>query len=209
MAYSVIPVDVLPSFTLSATVTFLIMIWLGFSFNEAEALETEQIIFLKVKNKNYIGISKILLMLFLGILFSITGTLYPLIVNVINHFHVFTREVQALDIIFSLFVHILYGCLGSMIGLIFHGRIIKNRKEALLLVVFIAVISIVKGSIEQDIPITCIISWIIPPIYGLSIAATKTEYVAVRNLIYPLGLAMVYLVAEIFIYLKLFKHKLF
>lgn len=209
MAYSIIPVDVLPSFTLSATVSFLVMVWLGFSFNEAEAAITEQILFIKVKRKSFISISKVLVMLIFGSFLAVLGTMYPLVLNIIHNGKAFTRMVVFTDVVYSLMLHMIYSLVGSLIGLIFHGRIIKKRKEALLIVIFIALITLIKGSLEQDIPIIRMVSWLFPPIYSVSTAGTTSDYLNIRELIIPLSFIIVYLGAEVIIYIKLTKYKLF
>jgi len=209
MAYSIAPVSVLPSYILSSMVVFLIMVWISFSYNDVEAMIIEQVIYLKVKNKYEIWVSKILLMFLFGLIFSFVATIYPLVINAISNYALFDRAIQIRDVIVALIVHFVYACVGSMIGLIFNVHIFKNRKQAVTFIILIALVTLLKGLLEHDLPLTRIITWILPPLFNLSQKFTGMEFVNFNSIIYPLCATIIYIMIEIAFYIKLMKYKLF
>lgn len=184
-AYSIMPYSIVSSFSESAWVVFFIMTYVGFSYTELENSVTEQLVLLKVKNDNLYYISRIIVLVIVGVIMSVIGMLYPVINNIYNSSQLFTRDLLLSDIIFGLLLHCMMGFLGAMTGSLFHPRIIKNRKIAILMVFFTAVLAVAKGALIEEVPFMGFITWIFPPVYNMLVTFTNSEFFSLQTMVIP------------------------
>lgn len=209
VSFSVGPLSVLSSYSLSAMCLFLIMVWVGFSFNEVKENIIEQVIYLKGKNKYAIWLSKTILMMIISFIFALVSTMYPILVNALNHFHLFKRTVRVEDVLIALLLHFIFAWIGSVIGMFFNEHIVKNRKLAVAYAAFIPLVTVIRGALEQDFPTCVLITWILPPIYHVSEVLSKMEFVNLGDLMIPLAQVFIYIFIEIVVYINLMKFKLY
>ena len=118
-AYGIMPFSIVSSFSESAGVLFFIMAFVGFSYAELENPVTEPLVLLRVNNDTLYYLSRLTVLLIIGIVMSILGILYPLIDNVVNSGHLFTRPVQFQDVVIGFALHGLMAFLGAMTGSFF------------------------------------------------------------------------------------------
>lgn len=191
-AYGIMPFSIVSSFSESAGVLFFIMAFVGFSYAELENPVTEQLVLLRVNNDTLYYLSRLTVLLIIGIVMSILGILYPLIDNVVNNGHLFTRTLQFEDVVIGFALHCLMAFLGAMTGSFFHPRIIKNRKMAVLLLFFFAVMGISKGALAEYFPPTRLIAWVFPPVFDILASFTKLEFFAIPAMALPVTLTIAY-----------------
>ncbi|MBC3796187.1 hypothetical protein [Acetobacterium tundrae] len=191
-AYSIMPYSIVSSFSESAWVLFFVMTYVGFSYTEMENPVTEQLVLLKVNNDNLYYMSRITVLLIVGVIMSVMGMLYPVIFNVINHSQLFTRSLMLSDIIFGLFLHCTMGFLGIMTGSLFHPRIIKNRKIAILMVFLVAVLAVAKGSLIKELPLVRLVSWVFPPVYDILVTFTNRDFFGLQMMVMPILGGIIY-----------------
>lgn len=174
--YTIFPVDVVSSIVVSSVLLFFLMVWIGVLYYEIEDTISEQILVLKTQNETICYISNIIFLGMIGFVFSCIGIIFPLLQNAMNGFELYRRPITLWDIVVALGLHFFAALLGGMLGGVFHPRIMKNRKMAIVIVALIALLSITKVSINQEIPILRYVTWILPPVGDYSLLMTNKEY---------------------------------
>ncbi len=208
-AYGIMPFAIVSSFSESAGVLFFIMAYVGFSYVELENQVTEQLVLLRVNNDTRYYLSRLLVPLIIGLVMSVIGILYPMILNRVNNGHLFTRSLQFDDITIGFGLHCLLAFLGAITGAFFHPRIIKNRKMAVLLLFFVTVMGISKGALAGQFPQTRLITWVFPPVFDILVSFTKLEYFAIPAMALPVTLAIAYGLALMIGQIQLLKRSKF
>ena len=108
-AYGIMPFSIVSSFSESAGVLFFMMAFVGFSYAELENPVTEQMVLLRVNNDILYYLSRLTVLLIIGVVMSILGILYPVIDNVVNKGHLFTRSLLFEDVRHRLFPSLFNG----------------------------------------------------------------------------------------------------
>jgi len=207
--YSQKPLDIVSSILISSSVLYFIMLWVTISYMESIDPVSEQIVLLKVNNRNTYYYSKNTFVFLLGSALGFIGIVFPVLKNVVSGFTMFTRPITVLDIIFALILHIIVALLGASLGIIFQPRCIKNRKEALMLAILIAIISITKTGINHTFPITKYFTWIFPPMSDIVVYFNKIDYFSLAAMGKSVLFGCVYIAILLFISNQLLKRKLF
>lgn len=211
VAYSMFPQNVLSSFAISTAVIFYLMIWLGFGYSEVEESVSEQLIILKLRNnQNLYYASKVLFINLFGMGLSMMMILYPIIINTIYKNHLFQRAISIQEVLWGLFVHFAATVLGVMLGMLFHPRIIADRKKALMIVALLAIMSVVKGAIAAEYPVFHLVSWVLPPLFEIiDVFYDEKIYVNTSIVLPTLTYILLYIAVEIGIYVRIMKRALF
>lgn len=191
-AYGIMPFSIVSSFSESAGVLFFIMAYVGFSYAELENPVTEQLVLLRVNNDRIYYLSRLTVLMIIGVIMSVLGILYPLVLNVVNNDHLFTRSVQFEDVVIGFVLHCLMAFLGAMTGSFFHPRIIKNRKMAVLILFFVAVIGISKGALADIFPQSHFATWIFPPVFDILASCTGMDFFSISAMILPVAFGITY-----------------
>lgn len=163
--YSMKPAGVVSSFFMSSYMIFLIAVWNGFVMSSAEDPVMEQIQMLRVQNIFAYYVSKIVCLLLVGLAGTCICLVLPVAVNVINDGTLFERTLTGYDL-FNAFL-LLSGAsfAGGTLGSILQPpMVLRERKNALLLTVLAAVLTIIKQALMQEIPLLKWILWILPPL---------------------------------------------
>ena len=208
-AYGIMPFSIVSSFSESAGVLFFILAYVGFSYAELENPVIEQLVLLKVRNDNLYYLSRLMVLLIISFVMSILGMLYPMVSNVINNDHLFTRSLLFEDVIIGFALHYLMAFLGAMTGSFFHPRIIKNRKMAVLLIFFVAVMAISKGALANYFPQTRFFAWVFPPVFEILAALTDMEFFILPAMVLPIIFGFAYGLALMIGQIQLLKRSKF
>ncbi|WP_010296952.1 hypothetical protein [Clostridium senegalense] len=200
--YSTSPISIVSDFIISMICLFYIMVWIGLAYIEIEDPVLEQLLILKVENENIYNISKTLFLAFIGIVMSLIGVVIPIIINIITGFQLFTRELTIIDISSAFILYSFIGLLGTVTGTLLHPRIMKNRKMAVIMTFTIALMSMIKGPMNTEIPSTCFITWIFPPLFNITQRFTGKEYFIMQDVVSVLLYISVY--SSIIIFLQLY-----
>jgi len=203
------PLDIVSSILLSISVLFYIMLWVGISYMESIDPVSEQILLLKVEKRNTYYRSKNVFIFMVGTVFSLMGIAFPVMGNVVNGFAMFTRSLTVWDIFCAFILHIIVAVLGASLGIVFQPRGMKNRKEALLFVTLIAIISITKIGINHAFLFAKYITWLFPPLSDIAVYFNKNDYFSAAAMGKAVLYGGVYSVILLFISNQLLKKKLF
>lgn len=162
--YSISPVEIVNSFAITGLVLFVIMVWVGVTTQELEPEVSEQLMILRLKSARKYYICHILFLAFLCVIGVLISMGIPLLKNLLVSNAMFSRKVEAADVMggFSL----LFACAfnGAMLGELFHIRIIKERTPAVGMTFFVAIFAIVRSGLVEEYPITKFFVWVIPPV---------------------------------------------
>ena len=192
-AYKVGPVGVISSMALSSGVLYFLMVWIGYSYGTVHNPVGEQLVILKVKSHTKYYVSQLLFVALLALVFSLIGVAFPYVWNLFRSGHLFVRPIVASDILGGFALHSFLALLGVSIGMLFHPRLIKNRKLAILCAFFYAIMGYVKGPIGIATPLVKGVTWVFPPFYDVLIQVTQAEYFTLKAFVIPAILMLVYL----------------
>lgn len=186
------------SVTFCSAIIFCMMVWIGFSYCELQDWRTEQIVFLKTNNLNLYWVSKIVFMFSIGSIVSLIGVIWPLISNLINNSTFFDNEINIHNVFGGFIILILAAFMGALVGMIFQKRIIGGRNKSITILSLIVLISNVKIPMENDYPVTRIITWLLPPINNLTylngFSSPMFKILVIWSIVYILLLSIFYLI---------------
>lgn len=162
--YSMIPLNVVTGYLMSAVFVFLLMVWIGISVAQKEEETLEQILFLRIQNNLKYYISKQLFLVCIAFLIVFICTFFPFVQNQIHDGNVFVRPLTGDDLINAFLI--LSGCAlcGGAVGNFFHPRVLKDRKMAIILATLLSVVSICRYNIASSVSIMKYICFIFPPV---------------------------------------------
>ena len=170
---------------------------------------SEQILLLKIEKRNTYYLSKNVFVFLLGAPLSLIGVVFPVLVNAVYGFTLFVKPLTLWDVLCSFILHIIIAILGASLGIVFQPRCMKNRKEALMFVTLIAIISITKTSINNTFSLTKYITWIFPPLGDITIYFNKNDCFNAAAMGKAALYGCVYSVVLLYISNQLLKRKLF
>lgn len=209
MSYSVGPLEILSSLGICSFIVFILVLAVMFMCDDIHYQTMDQTIFIRLSNKNCFYLGKVLLTGFVSIVAAGIGILVPVFVYVINGESFFTTPFTLEYGIFGLLLFVLSGFCGGMTALLLNSRLISKKEASVILCILITLLTIVKGGLHDKYPITRAFSWILPPVYDLSVAFSRAE----NSLWKETGIYFFWIVAYVFIqivfYIWIMKRKRF
>jgi hypothetical protein len=190
--YGMAPVEVVDSYGLSMTIFFFILVWIGLTHTEVEDSVSQQLLILKLGKAWKYYASNTLFLFGVSACLGLFATLLPLVSNVTHHFRLYTRPLTAPDMLAAFALHSFVGFMGACVGALFHPRIVKDRKLALLLTAFVAVIGLVKIGIHRMFPLAAALTWLFPPISYMARLLNGQDVFAGASVAWILGISALY-----------------
>jgi len=202
-AYSIAPQNILDSFSLCSLVVFLLMLSVGVMYDDINYQMIEMSMFVKLKKKELLYFGKVMMIAYISLTFTLASILIPILLHCLNKMQLFDRAIVFSDILSGSILFFLVSMSGGITGLLANRRIFSNRTLAISLSALTGIAAITKVSLNKDIFITRFFTWILPPVNEISIAYCKETYFSLNSTgIYFIWL-LLYIVIEIFIYIKL------
>jgi len=206
-SYTVAPLEILSSFGAASSVVFAIMVSIGVMYGDMNYQMIDQTIFAKLPKKEYFYLGKIMIMAEMSMVFALLSVFIPVVIHVCSGFALFKRSIVFSDICSGIMLFWFIGMSGSLVGLIANQRIIKQRKNAILLCTFLTIVAIVKEPINSKFTIAKFLTWLLPPVYNLNVFYCKDTYFQLsKTWIYFLWIT-VYIIIEIIVYIKIMLNK--
>jgi hypothetical protein len=179
--YHVRPFHVVGSYSISFAAAFGIALWFGISLVWAEEPQIAQILSVKVGMRKLFVAQQVQANAFV----SVCGVLFVLIPAVESVFipDFFVRILTAWDLVSAGCLHVSTAVCGCSLGMLFHPRLIRDRKLAFIPCILLCLLSFVSGGLQ----IPYAVRFLLPPVYdslyqtGTSDAFTQ-EYVALYAL---------------------------
>lgn len=208
-AYSMAPQYVLDSFSICSLVVFLLMLAMGVMYEDISFPMIDQTVFIKTEKKELLFAGRCLLVTYISLEIAAVSALYPFLCDLVNQKGLFMRHLTAADIISAFFLFWLIGVSGGITGLFANRRIFQKRETALILSVLMGLVIVLKGAVGEKFAAVRLVTWILPPVYDLSVNYCAEEYFHLSGLwIYFLWMAA-YTMLEAWLYVKIMVRKKF
>lgn len=191
-SYTIAPLGVVDSFALSMVCLFFLMVWNGLIYNDVEPPVSEQLLILKTRSAVKFYMSKVLCLALMGVVEGAIAVIFPVMQNMLNHFHLYTRPLTWQDVLMALFLHFFAAFAGAATGSLLHPRIMRDRKGAVLLTFLIALMGLVKIGINDKIPLTRWVTWVFPPVSDMVKTFTGMDYFTWASVLKVSGMLIAY-----------------
>ena len=169
---------------ISTVVLYFLMVWSGFVFSDSEDIIAEQIAVLKAGNNKRYYTSKVVFIMCWGIGYAVIGTFIPIIWAIIGGFDDFTL----MNVLAGFLMQLFCCMLGGNIGLLWHPRVMNDRKIAAIGAFSVSAMGLICGPLSQEFGFLMFLRWICPPIYNiLDECGMREASLDLVNLALPLG----------------------
>lgn len=192
MLYSMTPVMVVNSFSISGLFLFGIMVWIGKTLEGIEPEVSEQVLILRLKSYRKYYYCRILFVLCISLVITVITLLYPFLLQIKSGGSLMTRSFVANDLIGGGILMFACSFVGGIVGGLFHNRIFANPKLELVLTSAVALLSICRNGIVAKIAFTKFILWIVPPVSDIVSWFTNEEYFDMGKLLVGVLILMLY-----------------
>jgi len=201
--YGVVPNPVMPSYSLTVSLTFLISAWLGFGFVDAED-ETQQLLgVLHTGNWTAYHVGRWLLMLGFSALLTVSATFYPIM------FGKFDKQPGAGEVLAALAGHMGLALLGVGLSYLFTSKLIGKLNYAIIGLVLALSISFAAGGIRDSLPDSAsFIVYLLPPVFPLINVFNRYETVSSAETAFALLAPLLYSFVLLIVYLRLVKKRM-
>ncbi|HCI25512.1 MAG TPA: hypothetical protein DFK11_13490 [Lachnospiraceae bacterium] len=148
---------------ITAFFSFFLMLLVGNSIISLKNERLEQILLLRI-GKYAESISELLFVAVLSLLVIMVSYGIPMIINLIGNECLIKQHLTMQNIICSLIIVWLSGIIGGVTGAFFNSNIIKDKKMVILNNCIIAVLTISKEAVIEQIQFAKYILFILPPL---------------------------------------------
>lgn len=135
---------------ITAFFSFFLMLLVGNSIISLKNERLEQILLLRI-GKYAESISELLFVAVLSLLVIMVSYGIPMIINLIGNECLIKQHLTMQNIICSLIIVWLSGIIGGVTGAFFNSNIIKDKKMVILITIFIAILTISKEAVIEQI----------------------------------------------------------
>ena len=172
------PVNFVSAMLQAEFYAFVIAIWFGFSSNDWNEEVTEQLLILRAKNEFFYYSIYVIFLFIISAFISLISVIIPLIFNVVNHNEFFAHISSGKDFFLACLLFLGSSFAGISLGALFHPRIIKEKKFALLYTLLVGILSITRASVVNNQEILKYVMWVFPTIANHSTILRESSYLA-------------------------------
>lgn len=190
--YSMKPVKIVSSLSITGLLLFIGMVWVGVTNQEIEPEVSEQIMILRIRSERKYYISHVLFLAVLSNIGVFISLMIPFLKNILEMNTLFDRKVIWSDIIGGYLLLSACAFTGIMLGEMFHIRIVGERKIALCGTFFAALLAVVRNGVIQKYPVSKYLLWVVPPVSDVVSWFTDLEYFCMAKVAGAFGILMVY-----------------
>jgi hypothetical protein len=202
--YYVVPNPVMPSYSFTSALLFLISTWLGFGFIDLEDDTQQAISVLHVGSVNKYYLAKMLVLLAIVIGLSAFTTVYPILLDK------FVRQPTGIEAFVALMSHVLLAWLGITISFLFTNKLIRALSHAILGLFLVVAFAMSGAGIENALPdLLRVLIWLIPPVFRVMDSLNNYETASFGEVSIALLSTLLYSLIIAWIFLRMMKRKLF
>ena len=176
MMYSMPPVGIVDSFSITGIFLFVIMVWIGKTIQGVESEVSEQVMILRLKSERKYYLCHIIFMMFICVVVTGISIVVPFFIQIGSGNVLLSRQLIWSDFVGGGLLMFACSFTGGMLGELFHIRVIQNRKVGIGLTFFIAVLAICRNGVIAEYAFTKYILWVIPPISDVVSWYTNESY---------------------------------
>jgi hypothetical protein len=185
--YTTIPNIIMPSYSATAVILYMISAWLGMNFLVSEPKVQQQITVLHIRSKLRYAIGRILVVWTITAALALIAVIYPVV------FGAFDQSVTGLQLVIALYTHLLLALLGILSACIFHSLFRLKFIYSLGGLLLSLAISLAAGGIEARLPeYLSFVVWLLPPVGKMMFALHNFEEISVAKGIVYLGYPLLY-----------------
>ena len=164
MMYSIAPVGIVDSFSITGIFLFVIMAWIGKTIQGVEPEVSEQVMILRLKSDRKYYLCHIIFMMCICVVVTGISIVVPVLIHIRSGNALWSRQ-----LIWSDFVGgglLIFACsfAGGMVGELFHIRVIQDRKVGIGLTFLIVLLAVCRNGVIAEYALTKYILWVVPPI---------------------------------------------
>lgn len=190
--YTVTPVEVVNSFSMTGLFLFPIMVWVGVTNQELEPEVSEQIMILRLKSARKYYVCHILFQTLLCVISVVIAMLIPMLKNILTQNAVFGRGIIWSDILGGFLLMFSCAFTGITVGELFHIRIVKERTLMIGATFFLALLAVIRTGVIEEYPVSKYLFWIVPPVSDVVSWFSNAEYFDMGKLLGGCMLLMLY-----------------
>ena len=130
------------------------MVWNGLIYNDVEPPVSEQLLILKTRSAVKFYMSKVLCLALMGVVEGAIAVIFPVMQNMLNHFHLYTRPLTWQDVLMALFLHFLRLLQAQRQDRCSIRELCGTGRALCCSLFLIALMGLVKIGINDKIPLT-------------------------------------------------------
>lgn len=153
--------DIVSVLSITVFFIFYLMLWVGNSIISLKNEKLEQILMLRI-GKYKVSISELIFVSVLSLLVMIICYGIPVLFNFIGSGFLIKQQLP--NILYTLVIVWFSGIIGGVIGSFFHNNIIKDRKMVALISVLIAILSLSREAIIEQMQCAKYVLFFLPPL---------------------------------------------
>ncbi|MBD5481648.1 MAG: hypothetical protein HDR15_03820 [Lachnospiraceae bacterium] len=192
MMYSIAPVEIVSSFSMTGIFLFVIMMWIGRTMQGVEPEVSEQVMILRLKSHRKYYLCHIIFMLCICAVVTGVSIVVPVFIHIWSGNALLSRQFIWSDFVGGGLLMFTCSFVGGMAGELFHIRIMKNSTVGTGLTFFIALLAVCRNGVIAEFAAMKYILWVIPPISDVVSWFTNESYFNMGEVVRGLILLLVY-----------------
>lgn len=176
MMYSLPPVGIVDSFSITGVFLFIIMVWIGKTIQGVEPEVSEQVMILRLKSERKYYLCHIIFIMCICVVVTGISIVVPIFIHIWSGNALLSRQLIWSDFVGGGLLMFVCSFIGGMVGELFHIRIIKNKKVGIGLTFFIALLAVCRNGVIAEFVTMKYILWVIPPISDVVSWFTNESY---------------------------------
>lgn len=202
--YSVVPNPVMPSYSLTSTVMFVIAAWLGFGYVDAEDDAQQLITAMHVGSATRYYLSKLMVLILLTFILSLICVIYPIA------FDKFVKQPSLREFVVASLSHGVLSLLGISISVLFTNKLVRKLSYAILGIFLVIALSLAGAGIEKALPHSVSgLTWLLPPLFRTMDMLNQFEKASTSVILSSLVAPLFYSGILIWLFLAMMKKRLF
>lgn len=176
MMYSIPPLEIVGSFSITGIFLFVIMVWIGKTIQGVEPEVSEQVMILRLKSERKYYLCHIIFMMCICVAVTGISIAVPVFIHMGSGNALLSRQFIWSDFVGGGLLMLACSFTGGMAGGLFHIRVIKDRNVGIGLTFFVALSAVCRNGVIAKFPAMKYILWVIPPISDVVSWFTNESY---------------------------------
>lgn len=192
MMYSMAPVGIVSSFSITGIFLFVIMVWIGKNVEGLEPEVSEHVMILRLESERKYYWCHIIFMMCICVVLTGISIAVPVFTHIRSGNALLSRQLIWTDFVGGGLLMFACAFTGGMLGELFHIRVIRDRTVAIGLTFFIALLAICRNGVISDFAIMKYILWVIPPISDVVSWFTNESYYGMGEVMRGFSILLIY-----------------
>lgn len=192
MMYSMAPVEIVDSFSITGIFLFVIMVWIGKTIQGVEPEVSEQVMILRLKSERKYYLGHIIFMMCMCVVVTGISIVVPVFIHIRSGSALLSRQFIWSDFVGGGLLMLACSFTGGMAGELFHIRVIKDKNMGVGLTFFVALLAVCRNGVIAKFAALKYILWIIPPISDVVSWFTNESYFNMGEVMIGFVLLLIY-----------------